>query len=287
MNEKLKEYDNTFLFYNNPMDWSKNIPDSVILREINPYQNITKIFGEQFSMKLKSIGFEVFNLQRVGAIDRTLSIFENCEGFDILINSMKPLTKLITSTDKETQKFKKYFNQLLRYFSELLFPQFLMGLHKGRIKFQPRDIGSGLKSCDNVYWFDDKKIYVEITTINTLDQKNLETKVLDIFELKAQEQLNFEELGLLVIDITTSGSQYFDFKENKFYVNFEIFDNLVKFISKELEKDDNKHLIGVAIIGNIISEKDKEVGLTWICTIKENKKNIKSSIVKDILRSTI
>jgi len=283
MNKQCKRYDNSFLFYNNPMDWDENIPDSKFLQVINPYQYITKTFGAKFVERVRKVGFEVFNLQRLGSIDQTLHTFDKCKGFDKLIKNMSQIASLIEQSVKDDEEFQEHFNQLLRYFSELLFPNFLLCLCNGKIEFQPKDIGKGLKSCDNTFSFKGNEINIEITTINTKEIKNLRSKVIDIFEIKVQEQLNKEKLGLLVIDITASGTQNFDFNKHKFYVEFPIFDVLAELVNTELAKEENKHLIGVAFVGNILTEKEKKIAITWNVIIKENKKNPYSKLIKEIL----
>ncbi|MFW6027114.1 MAG: hypothetical protein ACOCRX_12335 [Candidatus Woesearchaeota archaeon] len=278
---KFKDH-NQFLFYDSLLDLDKSIPDSTFLKILKPYHEINTILGDNFSDKLRSFGHEVLNIQRLGCINASLYLFKESEGFESLLKNIRKIAKKILKTNEQNPNFKIYVSQLYRYFSELMIPHYIKRVSHSKITFQPKDLGDGQKSCDNIVFIDNKEIALEITSISTKNKRNLDKKIKDIFETKGRAQMSQTSDALLAIDLTKSGEQYFDIKKNQFLVKFPNWDYLRDLIRVELDKKMNSHLIGVVLIANIIVEENLKCKLLYKLTLSENINNSNTTILTNL-----
>ena len=264
------DYDNQFLFYKNPLD-EQHVPDSTLLDILISYNQIKTLFGEEFHNILKQIGNQVMNIPRMGSTNELLDKYRKSDGFENLLKNMKQLAVKIT--ENFPKNYISYLDSFYRYYSELQIPFYLSQLLEiKKITFQPKNIGNNGKSCDNLIDTKLGKIFVEITSINTQNTKNIPTKILDIFEEKGQEQLG-NNTGILGIDITASGYQTFDKSTKKIDVEFPMKDAIFKEVKKQLQKEENEHILAVIIMENTITTKNNRPQSRWGLTIKANEKH--------------
>ncbi|MCF7866232.1 hypothetical protein K9L67_06085 [Candidatus Woesearchaeota archaeon] len=231
---------------------------------------------------MTSIGNNVLHLQRLGSIESSLDLFKDAEGFNKIIDNVRKLVPYIVKTNLDSTQFDIYFKQLLRYFSELSFPQYVHSVSGCGISFQPRDIGNGLRSCDNLFNYLGSQIGVEITTISTDNKNSLPLKIQNIFENKAQEQISNHD-GILLIDISLSCKQIFEIETRKFKVEFTNIDYIAELCRKELDKEENSHLLGVVVLANVLVTKDSKAGISWSMRVLENVNNSKSDMLPKLL----
>ena len=187
---------------------------------------------------------------------------------------MKRIAENIAETAITDGKFEKYENQLYRYFSELLIPYFFVIKKVCSIKeFHPKNTGINHKSCDCSIEINGIVVYTEITTISPINKDTLKLKIEEIFQEKAQKQ-TVKNPSLLAIDVTLSAQESFNKKKGRCEVVFPIFGDMMRYIGEELEKEENKHLMGVLIAINKLRERNGgDLEIIFDYNFKRNRNN--------------